>query len=358
MKGNLKTRRRLIILAFSILVTIARCFGQDSAPVKVSLRRIGSPQFPTGFFVSNADPHFRHRVDTLFWLSADKVATTFFKEYCCRSGASSGVRYVAAVFNVTGKTIATHEWTSMPDAPFRVGGSVGAFWVKYSDRVDVLSDDFTAVGQIPLVKPSNLIWSKSGRGAAVQEGTTILLYNLANPVAVSRVAAPMDTKVVDILGDVVLLDSRPTKPCYVAIVQASNEHSWNVSSVTDDASGRCASGSALLSADAVLVTGPGRNTRRIAHRDGTVEPLAVQGLLLGMADSGRMAFQTFYPSPLARKLDLDFGGHKEVIVYDPSTKATVFKTKIGGQAGAALSPDGQHLAVIDGHELLIYTLSR
>ncbi len=351
-------RRRWITLAFTILVPIAHCFGQDSTPVKTSLRHLGSPQFPTGFWMSESDPHFRHRADTLSWLSVDKVATTFFKEYCCRSGDSHGERYAAAVFDLTGKPTATHQWTSMPDAPFHVGGTVGGFWVRYKDRVDILSDDFTTIGHIPLIKSSKLIWSKSGLGVALQEADTILLYRLADLAAVTRLAAPVGTRVVDVHGDSVLLDSLPTSPCYVGIVQASSEHSWNVSSLTNEISTGCASGLALISADAVLVSGPGRSNRTIAHRNGTVEPILAEGTLLGIADSGRMAFQSFRPNPLAEKLDLDFGGQKEVVVYDPLTKVTVFRTSIRGQSAAALSPDGRHLAVVDGHELLIYTMPR
>ena len=55
----------------------------------------------------------------------------------------------------------------------------------------------------------------------------------------------------------------------------------------------------------------------------------------------------FHPNPLASALDMDFGGQKEITVYDPSTKTNVLRTKITGQAGASLSPDGHHLAVID-----------
>jgi hypothetical protein len=53
---------------------------------------------------------------------------------------------------------------------------------------------------------------------------------------------------------------------------------------------------------------------------------------------------------------MDFGGQKEITVYDPSAKTNVLRTKISGQAGASLSPDGHHLAVIDAHKLLIYSL--
>lgn len=342
MKANSRMRRRLIV-TLSTLLTIARCLGQSPTPVSVSLRCIGRPQFPTGFWISDADPHFRHRADTLFWLSADKVATTFFKEYCCRSGANSGVRYAVAAFDLAGKTIATHEWTSMADATFYAGGALGAFWVRYRDRVDVLSEDFAVVGQIPLPKRSTLIWSKSGRGAAVQAGTTILLYDMANLAAAASVAGPADTRAVDVHRDAVLLNSLPNQPCSVRIVQATKEHSWNVNSVTDEASGRCASGFALLSADAVLVIEPGQRIRKIVHRDAAVEAIPAQGELIGIADSGRLAFQSFYPNSLAQKLDMDFGGHKEVSIYDPSTKAIVFQTKIGGQAGAALSPAGTTL---------------
>jgi len=348
-------RGRLTILTLVVLLAIAHCLGQGVTTVKVSLRSIGSPQFPTGFWLSKDDPHFRHRRDTLFWLSGDKVATTFFKEYCCGPKASTGVRYAAAVFNVAGKMIATHEWTSLPDAPLYVGGTVGGFWVRYKERVDVLSDDFSVVGQISLPEPSDLIWSKAGHGAAVQAGTTISLYDIANLPAVVRVAVSVDTRAVDVYGNTLLLRSVPTKPCAADILQANSEHSWNVGSGI--APSRCISGLALLSDSAVLVSGPSRGVWKIAHRDGTLETLPVQGNLLSVADSGHLAFESFHPNPLAEKLDMDFGGHKEVVVYDPSTKTTVFRTKIGGQSGAALSPDGHRLAVIDGHELVIYALA-
>jgi len=340
-----------------MLVAIATCSGQTSHPVKVSLSHLGSPQFPPGFWVSNADPHFRHRSDALFWLSTDKVATTFFKEYCCGSGRNSGVRYAAAVFDLTGKTIATHEWTSMPDAPFYVGGTVGAVWVRHKDQVDVLGNDFGVVGEIPLPEQSKLIWSKSGHGVAVQAGSTILFYDIANLSAVIRTAVPAETWAADVYGGTVLLHSR-TKPCHTGILQANDEHSWNVNPGADNAPGRCASGLALLSSNATLVSGRSSDTQDIVHRDGTVETIAAPGKLITIADSGRLAFQSFYPNPLAKKLDLDFGGHKEISIYDPSSKATVFRIKIGGQSGAALSPNGHHLAVIDGHQLLIYTMPR
>jgi hypothetical protein len=344
------------LLLLVVATTIAACSAQTSAPVKISLRQIGNPQFPTGFWVSNDDPHFRHRSDALFWLSTDKVATIFFKEYCCGSGASTGSKYAAAVFDLKGNTIATHEWTSTPDAPFYVGGIVGAFWVRYKDRVDVLSNDFSVAGQIPLPKPSALIWSKSGHGAAVQTDSTISVYDMVNLPAVLRTAVPADTRAIDVYATTVLLRSPPTKPCYVGVMQANDEHSWNIGSGIEDAASRCVSALALLSDSAVLIAGPKRNFLKIVFRSGTVETINAQGRLLGTADSDRLALEIFHPNPFAEKLDMDFGGHKEISVYDPSRKATVFRVKIGGQSGAALSPDGHHLAVIDGHELRIYAL--
>jgi hypothetical protein len=348
--------QRLLALTFSILVVIAEGSAQSSAPViKVSLEHVGNPQFPTGFWLSNSDPHFGHRSDALFWLGSDKVATTFFKEYCCRSGRNSGARYAAAIFDLNRKTIATHEWTSTPDARFYVGGTVGAVWVRHKDRVDVLSSDFGVVGEIPLPEKSQLICSKSGHGVAVQAGPTILFYDLANLSAVIRTTVPADTWAADVYGGTILLHSQ-TKRCYTSILRGNDEQSWNINSGTENASGKCASGLGLLSFNATLVSGRSPDTRDIVHRDGTVETIAAQGGLLGIADSGRLMFESFYPNPLAKKLDLDFGGHKEISIYDPSSKATVFRKKFGGQSGAALSPDGHHLAVIDGHQLLIYTV--
>jgi hypothetical protein len=75
-----------------------------------------------------------------------------------------------------------------------------------------------------------------------------------------------------------------------------------------------------------------------------------------MAGAGRIALQVFRANPLADVLDMDFGGRKVVAVYDSTTKRTLFRRTINGQAGAALSPDGHHLAVVEDDNLLIYDL--
>jgi hypothetical protein len=171
---RLKNRFVLWLLLVPLICSsVPSCFGQSSRPKKVSISGIGNPEFPTGFWASRSDPHFGHRMDKLFWLSADRVATTFFKEYRCETGAIYGVRYGAAIFNLAGKATATHEWTAMCDSPFQLGGLLGAFWVQRKDSVDVLRSDFTVTGQISLPKQSHPVWSKSGHGVAVQNGTTI-----------------------------------------------------------------------------------------------------------------------------------------------------------------------------------------
>ncbi len=354
-----------VVVALATWFSFIRCSGQNTPPVKVSLRDIGSPQFPTGFWVSKSDPHFRHHLDNLFWLSSDKVGMSFFEEYCCRTGGKSGVKYVSAVFNTSGNNISKHEWISTPDDPFYVGGAPGFFLAQYRDRVLFFKSDFTLARQISTPKGSHLIWSKRGNSLGVQDGTSLSLYETENLTKAGSIALPPNATAVDVYGDAALVNSSNAKTCYVGILQAAGHLSWTVNNLAEQVPGSCAHGIGLLSADAVLVTQPQRNEvplggvsfrLQVVHFDGAVEPITVPGRLLGIADSGRMAFQSFYPSPLAQKLDMDFGSHKEVTVYDPSTKTTVFRTKIGGQAGAALAPDGQHVAVIEGHNLLIYAL--
>ena len=168
------TRERVMLLMVLLAcVAIASAQRSQPNPVKVPIKHIAHPQFPTGFWVSRADPHFRHATDMLFWLGPDAVAATFFKEYCCESGGKLGARYGAAVFDLTGKLVAEHEWTSISDAPFHIGGAVGAFWVRYTDKIELLRPDFSVAEQIPLQKGSFVVWSKSRRAVGVQDGTVL-----------------------------------------------------------------------------------------------------------------------------------------------------------------------------------------
>jgi len=354
-----------VLVSLVICFPFISCFGQNTPPVKVSLRDIGGPQFPTGFWLSKSDPHFRHHLDNLFWLSSDKVAMTFFKEYCCRTGGKSGVKFVSAVFDTSGNNISNHEWISMPDDPFKVGGVARFFLAQYRDRVVFVRGDFTVAGQIPIPKGSRLIWSKRSDSVAVQDGRSLLLYETEGLTQAESIDLPPDTRPVDLYGHAALVNSSTPKVCYVGILQPGVARSWALSTAAQQVSGKCASGVGLISADAVLITQPKRNgapspgvssTVKIVHFDGSEETIPTLGRPIGIADSGRIAFQVFYPSSLARTLDMDFGGHKEFAIYDPSTKATVFRKKFGGQAGAALAADGRHVAVIDGNNLLIYAL--
>lgn len=343
-----------VLLAIMISPAFFNSFGQNSTPIKVSLRSTGSPQFPGSYWMGDSDPHFRHHLDTLFWLSPENVATTFFKGFCCRSGDDRGLKYGAAVFDISGKRITTHDWTSMPDAPFGVEGVGGAFWLRYPDHIDVLDRDFMVTGQIPLHKSTHLTRSKRGSWIAVKEEEELSIYRVGETSAAANLVLPLETWVVDINSHAVLLNSRSYKSCYVAVWQTGGGPSWMLDSSAPVY--RCTSGEGLLSDDAVLIKRYQPDRLEIVHRDGSVEAVPGQGNLLGIAASGRIALQTIHPSHLAEFLDMDFGGQKEITVYDPSKKIIIFRKTIGGQAGAALAPDGNHLAIIDGSSLLIYSL--
>jgi hypothetical protein len=346
------------LLAVLIYPTFLSGFGQSTVPIKVSLRGTGSPQFPTGFWVSNSDPHFRHSRDQLFWLSTDEVATTFFKEYCCRSGGNTGVRYSAAIFDIQGNKLAMHDWTSMPDDPVSVGGGRGFFWVRSKDYLDALKTGFNVAARIPLADKAVPVFSRNGNWIAVRDGSKLSIYTLGGPSTPVSVELPEGALVADIYGDTALLNG-PRTSCYVKVWQAGRGLVWAVDKGDASAQhvpGRCNSGEALLSEDEVLIKSGLTDGLEIVHRDDTVETIPENGKLTGMTASGRFMFETFHPNELAEKLDMDFGGQKEIVVYDSPSKTVIFRKMMGGQAGAALAPDGHHLAIIEGSNLLIYSL--
>jgi hypothetical protein len=330
--------------------------GQNSTPIEASLRGVGSPQFPTGYWVSDSDPHFLHSQDMLFWLGSDNLATTFFKGFCCRSGNQRGLKYGAVVFDTSGKKITTHEWTSMPDSPFSVGGIVGAFWLRYDDHIEVLDKDFTVTGQMALPKGVYQTMSKGVTWIGAKEGTKLSIYKPAGTFATASLVLPSETRVADVNGQVVLLNGTSHKSCYIGVWQMGAGALWTLNTSAPDICGRCTSGEGLLSEDAVLIRPYGSLSHEIVHRDGSVETISEVGELLEIAVSGRISFQLFHPNQLAMALDMDFGGQKEITVYDPSKKSIIFRKTIGGQSGAALAPDGNHLAIIEGSSLLIYSL--
>lgn len=87
-----------------------------------------------------------------------------------------------------------------------------------------------------------------------------------------------------------------------------------------------------------------------------MEPIPDAGHLIGIAASGRLALESTRSSGLADALDMDFGGRRTLVVYDPSTRAVCFRETSGAKGGAPLSPDGLHVAIVDGGSLFIYSL--
>lgn len=352
-KGN---RLRVAALAALIFPAIINGFGQNAAPLTISLRGIGNPQFPTGYWISNSDPHFRHSNDKLFWLSANKVATTFFKEFCCRSGHVSGVKYGAVIFDTAGTRIAAHEWISMPDDPFYVGGGDGFFWARYGDRLEILKTDFTEGARIPLPTGTSLIWSSNGSSFALQKDSKLSIYEIGDSSPKLSVILPNKTRVVDVYGHTVLLNGSRNN-CLVGVWQFENNPPPKGDVPVTDVSGRrCPLGMEMLSEDTALIKNYQPYGLEIVHPDGTKDAVSDEGEVLEISRSGRIALQTFHPSHLADVLDMDFGGQKEIAIYDSSTKNAIFRKTIGGQAGAALAPDGRHLAIIEGRKLLIFTI--
>jgi hypothetical protein len=347
---------RVVAAVFVMTLFPALLLGQSALPTKISLWGTGSPEFPTGYWAGDSDPHFRHRSDTLFWLNTEHVATSFFKGFCCSSGNEHGVKYGAAVFDTKGAKIALHDWTAEPDAPFVVRGGAGSFWLMYRTRIDALKDDFTVAEQIPLTEHSVPLWPKKGDGVAVTQGVNVSIYRAGMTALYQSAVLPTGALLVDFNPHVLLVNNSSTKGCYIGVLRVADAQVWTLSSSVASASKRCEKAEALISDEAVLITDYDAGHLEIVHRDGSIEVVSGLGKVIGVADSGRIAIQTFRPSRLARELDLDFGGQKDILVYDPSTKNVMFRKTIDGQAGAALAPDGQHLAVVEGKSLLIYSL--
>jgi hypothetical protein len=205
----------LVLLAIMICPSFFSGFGQNATPVKVSLHNTGAPQFPNGYWASNSDSHFRHRRDKLFWLNSENIAMTFFKGFCCRSGDDEGVRYGAAVFDTGGKKIRTHDWTSMPDAPFGVEGADGSFWLRYNDHIDVLNGDFTVTGQIPLPVRIYPTQSQNGDWITVNDGGKLSIYRVGETSPTATLVLPPNTSVVDVNNHAVLVNGKLCNSCYM-----------------------------------------------------------------------------------------------------------------------------------------------
>jgi len=348
--------------------------GQDSTPIKVSLRSTGAPQFPTGYWLSDSDPHFRHSMDKVFWVNSENVAMTFFKEFCCQSGSGRGVVNGAAVFDASGKKVATHQWTSTPGAHFFAEGGAGFFWLQYDDHIDLLKPDFTVAGQIPLPKTTSpalqatlhtfLIPSKSGKWIALDEAGKLTIYAAGESSPTASFTIPVETWVADFTNHAVLLKSKARESCSLGVwpIDGTRGTGWYVQDPASNPHSECLRGLGLISDDAALVEGNsvplGSDVElksEIVHRGGSAEPIPTPGEVLGIAASDRIAFQTFHPSGLAKFLDTDFGGHKEFTVYDTSKKTVIFHKTMGGQAGAAIALDGRHFAIVEGNSLLIYS---
>jgi hypothetical protein len=355
-----RSRNRNKVIAIVLGITICPAFfgvvGQNAPPVKTSLWGTGGPQFPTGYWFSDSDPHFRHRFDRLFWLDTTHVASSFFRGFCCRTGDGRGVKYRAVIFDSNGTRIATHDWTATPNAPFSVLGMAGSFWLRYEDHIEALKDDFTVAGQIPLGVDSLPRWSNTDDWVAVIKDANVSIYHKGMTSASSSVLLPARTRLVDLNDHAMLVSSASSKSCYTAVFPIAGGPIWTLDNSPASESTECEEGQALISEDAVLVSNYRAERLEIVHRGGSAEVVSGLGHLIGLAKSGRLAVQTFQPSRLAQALDMDFGGQKDVSVYDRVKRNVIFHKTIGGQAGAALAPDGHHLAIIEGKSLLIYSV--
>lgn len=358
MRGSSRGRiSPTVMFVVGILTAVSASFGQNLKPVRVSLRSIGSPQFPTGYHLSDSDPHFRHSGDKLFWLNSDSVAITFFKEFCCPSGGHSGIKHGAAVFDTSGNAVGTHDLVSLPDTPFLLEGGVGSFLLIYDSHIDALKSNFDKLGRITVSHFISPRLSTDGSQIAVSDRGKLSVYGTADLISKATLTLPSGTEVADMNDHAVLLNAKSKSACDIVVWQTGGGASWKVSFRPDEYGG-CSTGygEGLLSDDAIVIRKGNPNTREIVSRNGHVETISEEGDLLGTASSGRFALQRFFPSAFADALDMDFGGKRAITVYDPSQKRLIFRKKFGGQTAAALAPDGHHLAVIEGNNLLIYPL--
>jgi hypothetical protein len=325
----------------------------------MSLHGVGSPQFPTGSFVSSSDPHFRHRGDKLFWLDSQTVATTFFRRYS-GSGGNAGVEVRAAVFGIADKRISTHDWVSRPDKPPSLGGGVGFFEMSYHDHIDLLRPDFTLTRSIAVSVSTSrswpdITWSTSVNSFAVGDGGKVSLYEGGSSSSVESWVVPKGAWIAAVREHSILFNNRSAASCGVIVLYAGSRSPWNLDDPADK-SAPCTRGKGLISEDAVLVDESQSNVMKVIHRSGAVDSLTEPGELLGVSSSGRIALKSFRPNPIAERLDMDFGGQKTFTVYDPLTKTTLFHKRVNGQGGAALSPDGHHIAIIENSDLLVYEI--
>lgn len=355
-KRKFKKHWHLIFLIVFFHSNYFPVFGQTILQVSVSLKHIGRPEFPTGYWFTASDPHFRHSQDRIFWLSSRKIATTFFNGYCCGAGQNASTRFRAAVFDLADNKISTHDWISRPDDPFYVGGQLNLLWVRYRNRLVLLRPDYTIVRQFPLSSSTHLEWSKSGNSFGLEESGKLSIYHQSwsSPSAILDI--PETASVVDVHGDSALLTSKPGRPCNIQVIAPGGISPWNLDVPPPNIYGNCYWGIGLLSESAVLVEHFQPEALQIFYRNGRTTNLKQTGELSGIANSGRIGIQAFYPNPIATFLDMDFGGHKVITVYETSTMKILFHKLVDAQGDAVLSPDGHHLAIIEKNVLLIYQI--
>jgi hypothetical protein len=346
-------------LALALLFVTAANSAPDK--IKVSLRGVGKPQFPTGYWLSHADPHFNHSQDRIFWLDNGRVALTFFDQQCCAANNKTAeAKFRSAIFDTAGKKVDVHDWEDIERDPFYIGGHESTFWVRHRDSIELLRPDYSEAGRLEIVRGSYVVWSKSTRFGAYVEGTSVSIFDPSQPATKLRVTIPSNASVADLDERTLLLEVKSGKQCGIRVLGIKDAQTWTflqpLESIMDEP--RCPSALAVLPSNAVLAQQRGSKQSQIIRlrRGEKAVPVMHGDQVINVAGGRRVAVQVFHANPIADFLDMDFGGSKELSIFDLEDGKVVFRKTIGGQSGAALSPDGHHLAVVESGSLYIYDL--
>jgi len=296
-------------------------------------------------------------MDRLYWLDSKQIAIIFYHGGCCVLWAPGPPSYEvrAVTFDLSGQRKALRDWHVDESHKRRALQGPGGYVVVTSeDGLEFFNFELATVKTITIPNKSTLWVSKNGGDSFALRTPSELLFYPRGPLdPPSRLAIPVSDKATpeDILGTSAIFNGK----CGADVWQLGRDGFWRAWTGGNQQS-NCLRPLALLSQDSFLAGG--QNGISIVHRNGEVETVSqLEGKVLETTpQSGRFLVQAFRPNAMAQALDMDFGGTKRFLVYDISSHRVIFEHEYAGDAGAALSPDGHHLAIVEHRKLLIYDL--
>ncbi len=367
-------KRYQISLLSLLLCLLPDCaaFPQAPAPTLV----VPLPGSPKDLFAGNLGftcIHGFRGATRIFWLSPTRIVTIYSTVKPCSKEAEANFNVRLIVFDLSGKTIATHDWRVTPGFDL-LRGPNGTLVLRFGPTLHVLDDQLHEVdtGEFD-VAPEAVLSSPQGRTLPVltQKGDAVEFYAI-HPLhllsTVSRSNVPNGTDfTIAVAGDervAALACAANTDFCNRVRVFTPEENfslpngvSWSyddpdkkvlltpIGFLTDGALLIHRDSASFFSAPQVLLSKTNGTARPLPQAKGLGRPTH----LIGIANQGdRFALQSG-GEPIASP--------KRFLVLEIDRDKPIF-SKSGSAIGskAAMSPDGKWIAIMDRSQLALYPL--